>query len=164
MYSWSLTGSQSDRYNIQMEERHKIICASYLVLKKDGQVLLLRRFNTGYEDGNYSIPAGHVDEGESVLSCLVREAKEEIGIDVARENARLVHVMHRSRTPTNDERLDFFFECTAWSGEVQNREPQKCDDLRWVTLDSLPENVIPYIKQALHSVTNKELYGEFYWQ
>ena len=65
-----------------MKTRHSIICASYLLLVRDTEVLLSRRFNTGYEDGNYSLPAGHVDKGESVADALVREAKEEIGIDV----------------------------------------------------------------------------------
>jgi hypothetical protein len=37
--------------------RHTNIPASYLILMKDNNVLLLRRFNTGYEDGNYSMIA-----------------------------------------------------------------------------------------------------------
>ena len=44
------------------KERNKIIPASYAVLIKDNKVLLVRRFNTGYEDGKYSLPAGHVEK------------------------------------------------------------------------------------------------------
>jgi 8-oxo-dGTP diphosphatase len=46
--------------------RHTIIPAVYLILKNSkGQVCLTRRFNTGYMDGHYSLPAGHLDGGES---------------------------------------------------------------------------------------------------
>lgn len=73
---------------------------------KDKKVLLLRRFNTGYQDGNYSFPAGHVDEGESVADTLVREAKEEIGVGIKKKDINLAHVMHRKGTSQSDERLD----------------------------------------------------------
>jgi 8-oxo-dGTP diphosphatase len=41
------------------------IPASYLFLERDNRILLLRRSNTGYEDGNYSLIAGHVEANES---------------------------------------------------------------------------------------------------
>ena len=53
--------------------------AVYLLLLREGQVLLLRRHNTGYEDGNYSVIAGHVEPGERITQALVREAAEEAG-------------------------------------------------------------------------------------
>ncbi len=49
-----------------MKERHAIVCAAHLLLRREGEVLLARRFNTGWEDGNYSVPAGHVDENEPI--------------------------------------------------------------------------------------------------
>ncbi|MFH0856765.1 MAG: NUDIX hydrolase, partial [bacterium] len=47
------------------KERFKVIPAVYLFLEEDGKILLLRRFNTGYEDGNYAFVSGHLDGGES---------------------------------------------------------------------------------------------------
>ncbi len=40
-----------------MSQRHPFVSAVHLFLERDGQVLLLRRFQTGYEDGNYSVVA-----------------------------------------------------------------------------------------------------------
>jgi 8-oxo-dGTP diphosphatase len=133
------------------------------MIKKDKKVLLLRRFNTGYQDGNYSVPAGHVDEGESVADALVREAKEEIGINVKKQDITLAHVMHRKSTDQSDERLDFFFICKKFKGEIKNLEPQKCDDLSWFGMNKLPRNTIPYIRQAIKNTVSQKLYSELNW-
>lgn len=143
--------------------RHAIVCASYLLLIKDEKILLLRRSNTGYEDGNYSVPAGHVDEGEPVRRCLVREAKEEIGVTIQENDATLRHVLHRNKREGGFERLDFFFTCKKWKGEITNMEPEKCDDLSWFAVDTLPENTIPYIREAIVNSFSDKNYNELYW-
>lgn len=38
-------------------ERFKLVTAVHLILTQNGKILLLRRYNTGYEDGNYSVVA-----------------------------------------------------------------------------------------------------------
>ncbi len=63
-----------------MKERYKFICAVYLILIKENKVLLLKRANTGYEDGNYSLVAGHMDGNETIKQAMIREATEEAGI------------------------------------------------------------------------------------
>jgi ADP-ribose pyrophosphatase YjhB (NUDIX family) len=146
-------------------KRHKNIPASYLVLMKDNQVLLLRRFNTGYEDGKYSLVAGHVDRGETFTQCIVREAAEEIGLFLQPDDLKVTHVMHRnSGTSENNERVDIFFVAEQWQGEPQNKETHKCDDLSWFELDNLPDNVIPYIRQALKNIKKRVYYSEHGWE
>jgi len=117
---------------------------------------MLRRFNTGYEDGNYSFPAGHVEEGESFKETAVREAKEEIGIDVKLEDISLAHVMHR--VPLG--RISVFMKAEKWEGVIRNIEPEKCDDLSWFNLDVLPKNTIPYIKKTIEDYKQKNVYSE----
>ncbi|MBL7058294.1 NUDIX domain-containing protein [Patescibacteria group bacterium] len=147
-----------------MTKRHQNIPASYLTLLKDNKVLLLRRFNTGYEDGNYSMVAGHINQVETFTQCIIREAEEEAGILLKPEYLQVVHVMHRnSGTAENNERVDVFFIAEKWEGEIINKEPYKCDDLSWFDLDKIPDNTIPYIKQALKGIKSKIYYSEHGW-
>ncbi len=142
-----------------VKERHKIIPASYLVLIKNNKILLQRRFNTGYEDGKYSVVAGHVDKGETFTEAIIREVKEEAGIILEAEDLSVVHVMNRNIQ--NNERIDIFFIAEKWTGNIENKEPNKCDDLSWFDLNDMPDNVIPYIKEAINCIKNKVVYSEF---
>jgi len=144
------------------KERFKLIPTSHLILLKYNKILLLRRFNTGYEDGNYSVVAGHLDGNETFIQAMVREAKEEADINIKPEDLKVVHVMHR-KVP-NEERIDFFIMSNKWRGEPKIMEPHKCDDLRWFELDNLPDNIIPYVKQAIDCFLNNILYSEFGWK
>lgn len=144
--------------------RHHNIPASYLTLVKDGKILLLRRCNTGYEDGSYSMIAGHVDPGETFTQTIIREAKEEAGIELRPQDLEVVHVMHRnSKAAENNERVDVFFVAEKWDGEIKNKELHKCDDLSWFNLNDIPANVIPYIKQAINKIRDKIYYSEHGW-
>lgn len=142
-----------------VKERLKIIPTVYLILVKDDEILLSRRYNTGFRDGEYSFPAGHLDGNETLTQAMVREAKEEIGVGVKPENLKLVHVMHRKEP--SEERVNFFFTAEKWAGKPKIMESRKCDDLRWFELDGLPDNTIPYIKQAISCFKNKIFYSEW---
>lgn len=131
--------------------RFKMRVAVHLFLEKDNKILLLRRYNTGYEDGNYSVVAGHVDGNETIIAAMKREALEEAGIVVQEEDLKIVNVMHRKY---EDESIDYFLYCNKYSGEVSIMEPNKCDELSFYDINELPDNVIPYIKQAFDDYKN----------
>ena len=123
---------------------------------------MLRRFNTGYFDGSYSLPAGHVEEGEPALKAAIREAKEEVGIDIKIKDLALVHVVHWiSPIPYRHERIGLFFESRKWKGKIKNAEYEKCDDLRWVKINQLPKKMVPETELALKRVAKGITYSEF---
>lgn len=142
-------------------QRFKLISAVHLFLIKENQVLLLRRFNTGYEDGNYSVVAGHIDGNESAKEAMAREAFEEAGVIINPNDLELSHLMHRKST---DERMDLFFTTNKWEKEPRIMEKDKCDDLSWFSKESLPENMIPYVNEALNNLNKDLFYSEFGWR
>lgn len=143
-----------------MKERNKAVPAVYLILKKDDKILLLQRQGSGYFDGWYALPAGHVEAEELPIKALIRETKEEIGITIKPENITLVHLMYRPRHDETGERVDIFFTTNIWSGEITNKEPHKCGDLRWFSQTEMPENIVPYVKSVLGAIEQGVLYSE----
>lgn len=143
-------------------ERHRVLLAIYAVLRNDqGKILMLRRANTGYMDGKLSLPAGHVDGGEAADAALVRETKEEIGIELSPKDIRLVHTIHRQAEEGGYEYVDLYFEVMKWRGEPKNMEPGKCSELPWVDSDHLPDDVIPVVRQALTCIAHGQPYSHF---
>ena len=91
------------------KERNKSVPAVYAIFKKDGKVLMGRRQNTTYYDGWYGVPAGHVEAGELPITALVREAKEEIGVNIDPKNIKFVHALYRTAHDETGDRVDYFF-------------------------------------------------------
>ena len=144
------------------KDRFKLTPAVYLLLRRGNEVLLLRRANTGYQDGKYSIIAGHLDGDELATAGIVREAKEEASVAVNPQDVRLVHTCHRlTRNQVGQERLDLFFETDKWQGEVANTEPEKCDDLSWFPVDKLPDNMLPLVRNVINDVMRSVSYSEY---
>ncbi|MDB5166237.1 MAG: putative hydrolase [Candidatus Saccharibacteria bacterium] len=143
----------------------RLIPAVYVILRDNNKILLLQRKNTGYHDGDFSLPAGHVDGGETLSEAVIREAKEELGITIEDTALKLVHVLHRKSDVAGNanERVDFYFEAKGWSGNITNMEPEKCNLLEWYAADELPENMIPAVKSVLSAVTSGDIYTNFGW-
>lgn len=124
--------------------------AAYVVFLREGpngaEVLLHLRQGTGYMDGHWATIAGHVEAGESVLAAAVREASEEVGVEIA--EADLVPLTVMQRTQNNDdpieERVDFIFTCRLWIGEPRRAELDKSAALGWFPLSDLPSPVVPH--------------------
>jgi 8-oxo-dGTP diphosphatase len=133
----------------------------HLLFFRDDKILLLRRFNTGYRDGEYSVPAGHLDGNETARRAAAREAAEEVGVQIDEKDILFSSVMHRNE---GDERVDFFLYVRAWRGEPINNEPNKCDDLHWEGINSLPQNTIPYVRRAIQNHLEGTHFDEFGWQ
>lgn len=145
-----------------MTQRHTTIVAAYLLLQKENQgILMLRRANSGYGDGMWSLPAGHVEEGEPVLTTMIREAREEIGLVLEASDLRLVHV--RDRRAADGHRLDCYFACDAWQGHPVIMEPNKASELRWIADIEHEPDVIENVKQAVVHALNGVNYSQENW-
>jgi len=143
--------------------RNKNIVASFLALIRGNKILLSKRFNTGYHDGDYSLIAGHVDKGETFTDAIIREAKEEAGIIVKPDYLKVAHVMHRKSDFDKSERVDVYFLAKKWDGQIINREPNKCSELKWFETNKLPTNIVGAVRKAVAAVLDEIPYSEYGW-
>jgi 8-oxo-dGTP diphosphatase len=148
------------------KERFKIIPEVFLLLVQDEKILLSRRFQTGYEDGNYGLPAGHGERGETMREGTAREALEEIGITINPMDLEFALTQHRwCPDPNNSHaRIGFYFTAKKFTGTPRNTEPDKCDDLQFFPFDSLPTNMVPHVREILKAYRSGERYNEFNWE
>ncbi|MBW5448085.1 NUDIX domain-containing protein [Cohnella sp. CFH 77786] len=136
--------------------------AVHLLFYRNDQVLLLKRQNTGFEDGKWSVVAGRIDGGEEVKTAAIREAKEEAGIDIAPDDIELVGVFHRKNK--DSEWIDFYLRVHRWTGTIINAEPYKCEELKWFPMHELPDNVISYVRKAVEKNHNQMWFESVGWQ
>lgn len=137
----------------------------YLILIQGNKILMMRRKNTGFQDGMYGVPSGKLDQGETIAEALLREAKEEVGIMCVLNDAwhRNAYILHRY-SGEGTVAMEFFIRLHSYTGVVQNREEEKCDDVAWFPVDDLPENTIPYVKKGILNALSGVILDEYIWE
>jgi 8-oxo-dGTP pyrophosphatase MutT (NUDIX family) len=135
--------------------RHLTRTAVFVVLEKDNQVFLLRRANTGWADGLLTLPAGHVDKGDSVIYSALKETKEEAGVTIEAADLEFIHVDYLL-----DEYVNFYFRATKWEGEPTNVELDKASEGVWCDKWNLPDDLIPAVKNLFTQVTKGNYFSE----
>ena len=143
-----------------MKQRNMAVPAVYLLIEVEERILIMRRQNTGYQDGNYNLPSGHIEAGELPKEAMVREAEEEIGIKINLDDLELVHTSYRPKHDETGDRVDFFFRAKAWTGQIINAELEKCSGLYWVIPEHLPKNTTPHVAHALVCIQKGISYSE----
>ncbi len=155
--------SQSNFY-LSESKRFKVKVGVFLVLLNQGNLLCIRRHNTGIEDGFYVVPMGGLQEKETLLKAVIREAAEEVNITVKEENLKLAHLMYRKHIQPDGYyffQQDLFFTASSFSGIPRNMEPHKADDVQFFPLGNLPINLAPFIKHAIQCISLNIHYSEF---
>ncbi len=114
-----------------------------VIWNHQGQILIDRRKQEGLLGGLWEFPGGKIEAGETVAACIAREIQEELGIEIAVGDrlCTVTHAYSHFKVTLNVHR------CTHLSGDPQ---PIECDEVRWVTLDTLEE--YPFPKANIHII------------
>ncbi|MGR4050629.1 NUDIX hydrolase [Kosakonia cowanii] len=150
-----------DHDTMSRERYHLSIALFVLLLRKD-DLLMLRRSQTGWMDGCYSLPAGGLELGETLAAAAARELREETGVKASAGDMQLAHTMH----VWSEDRswLGHYFICRQWHGTPSLAEPEKHSEMGWHNLAALPEQTIPYVRQALGAINAGQPYSEYGWE
>lgn len=146
------------------DHRSRSIVGAHLVLIRNGAVLLGKRHpSSAFAPSTWHLPAGHREDMEAAISCMVREAEEETGLVIAEGDLSLVHVIDLLDPGSTIPRIGFFFAPSRWEGEPTIREPEHCTEWRWWPLDALPKPIVEYTRTALGAISHGTLYTAMGW-
>lgn len=144
-----------------MNDKFYPISVCLILIQKD-QILLQKRKNTGYADDLYGLPTGKINPpNESATQAMIREAKEELGIHLEPLWLTFTSVVYAK--DCGREGAAFFFKASQYEGTIQNKEPDKCDHLKFFPLKALPKQMIPYMRCGLENAFNGISFSEFGW-
>lgn len=133
--------------------------AVHIIITDNDKILLQKRKGSKLWPGYYALPAGHIDEGENQYDALVREAKEELDIEIDLKGITNSYVVLRRNFFEIDGKIlepyiDYYFEVTKYTGTPKIAEPDKCEELVWASIDNLPE---PFINYEGEFLANKKI-------
>lgn len=144
------------------KDREKFLSSIYLIIKNnEGKILLQRRQGSKLWPGFLALPAGHLDVGEDAYEAAVREAKEELDIDISVNNISDTFVVNR-RNKTLEPYFDVYFVLNGYKGNIKINEPDKCSMLKWENINDLPNDMIGFEKKALNNYLNGIKFSTIY--
>lgn len=117
--------------------------------------MLLGKRKGSFRSGYWGIPGGRVEVGEPLKEAAKRELEEETGLKaVAIEFVGTIREFQKTH-----DFVHFGFVCLRYKGEVEDKEPDKCEGWQWWKIETLPDKILPghktAIKMWLEKDTNK---------
>ncbi len=132
-----------------------------IIRDDEWKLLMIKRKNSGYQDGYYGLPAGHLELHEHPTAGIIRELREEVGIEVEPWDVELVHVTHlfSPQEDGSDFRVYFglYFDILHYSGTPHNAESHKSDGIYWVDIHQ--EKKIQF-RDVLEKIESWEMFSE----
>lgn len=146
------------------KNRTKTRIAVYLIGVQANTILLGKRKNTQHMDQHWSLPAGHVFEGESCTDAILREAYEECGLRLSKDNIKLVGAMHQFSDPF--DYTNYIFLADLQGLQIINQEPDKCESLTFFDQNNLPSPMSEYVKFIIQQSlqTHGQWVAEYGWK
>jgi 8-oxo-dGTP diphosphatase len=152
---WQLTTSDAFKfllanYNRFYMSKQPIGCVILVI--KENKVLLGKRINA-FGAGQYGLPGGRVEVGERLVIAANRELAEETGL--VPSDLEYIGVVKEHQG--DKDFVHFVFKCEQFTGEPVCKEPDKCEEWEWLSLDNLPQAVLAGHLSAIDIYTNPSI-------
>ena len=129
--------------------------------KQHDAILLEKRWDS--EEG-WGFPGGYLEYRDSPMQAVVREFKEETGLDVAvtRMLGMATHVTDKNSWGDAQETIGIGFEVEQVGGTLR-KDGVETLDLQFVPINPVPKMFVPQAQKTLHRVLNDNMVSEQPW-
>jgi 8-oxo-dGTP diphosphatase len=130
-----------------------------IIINLDGKILIGKR--KGSHAPYYSIPGGNLDLGETFEEGATREIKEETDLDI--KNPEVIAVTNNLETYRSEglHYISIIMLVQDFSGELKNKEPEKCAGWLWADPANLPMPHFEASRMAITCYLEKRFYIKF---
>lgn len=137
------------------EERPRV-GIGVIIVNHDGKVLIGKRI--GSHAPYYSIPGGHLELGETFEEGAAREIKEETDLEI--KNPKVIAVTNNRETYLAEglHYISIIVLVKDFSGELKNKEPEKCAGWLWADPAHLPRPLFEASRMAITCYLEKRFY------
>lgn len=140
-----------------MERPSHLVGANVLIIR-DGNLLLGKR-KGGSGAGEWGLPGGHVEYGETFEECALREIEEEAGMRA--DSVRFVGVTHQAYQSSSKHYVNFLFIAEGVTGEPYVAEPEFCEEWQWFPLTDLPVPLFFGHKDLIFNYIQNVMFSEW---
>lgn len=116
------------------------------IIIRDGKVLMTKRFGAHGAD-KWSLVGGHLEWKESFEEAARREVYEEVGLKVI--SSRFAAVTNDIFDYDDRHYITIYMLVEVEPGEPENKEPEKCQEMRWARWDDMPQPLVICIENLL---------------
>ena len=128
-----------------------------MITKKSGTILInlkTKKIGLVYrkKKNDYSFPKGHLEKGETLAECAIRETKEETDLDIA--DLEVFNVVDDIQP--NKHYITIQIIANKFEGELKNLEPTKHSEWKWFELNNLPQNLYTPTKEFIEKYLERD--------
>lgn len=131
-----------------------------ILIKKGCKILLLKRKGS-HGKGEWALPGGYQEFGESLKECAIREVKEETDLEIKQKDLKFVSLSEQKDFIKSDDKhfitIGFL---TEFKGDKspQIGEPEKCEALQWWDLNNLPQPLFVPSRDSIKNFKKKQVF------
>ena len=115
-----------------MSENDLTIVSALVLVDQDGRVLICERPKGKFMEGFWEFPGGKLEAGELPNDCIIREVKEELGVDIG--NSCFSPLTFTTFDYEEFSVIIFLYLCREWEGFIKPKENQ---NLKWIRPNKL---------------------------
>ncbi|QQR83832.1 NUDIX hydrolase [Candidatus Peregrinibacteria bacterium] len=126
-----------------MKKDHPYVGAANIFVGPKGELLLMKRSQKTFAfPGYWGLVGGFLEWGETAAEAAIREAKEEIGVDI--EVIRFTGKYYNTPSPNKGRVISLPHYSVILSGSPYPAQPEECEEVRWFNPDEVKAMELAY--------------------